>query len=226
LFFLSLFYLTRCNLELTTYNLELNYEKLFILLFVTSAISASAQQVAPLTAKQPDVDMKTFKLYNPSENADSALKVAIKDAKAQGKHVFVQIGGNWCIWCARFNQFVTKDAQIDSLVNANYVVFHMNYSPENKNSNLMAKFGYPQRFGFPVFIVLDSKGKQLHTQNSAYLEQDKGYSKAKVMEFSRIGDPKPLIPLSIKLIDFHSVEYQLRLICCLSNQNPILTVHQ
>ena len=173
-------------------------KKLFILLFVTSTITASAQQVAPLAAKQPDVDMKTFKLYNPAENADSALKVAIKEAKVQGKHVFVQIGGNWCIWCARFNQFVTKDAQIDSLVNANYVVFHMNYSPENKNTKLMAKFGYPQRFGFPVFIVLDSKGKQLHTQNSAYLEQDKGYSKPKVMEFFKDWGPKALDPSQYK----------------------------
>lgn len=169
-------------------------KKLFILLFITSTINASAQQVAPLTAKQPDVDMKTFKLYNPSENADSALKVAIKEAKAQGKNVFVQIGGNWCIWCARFNQFVTKDAQIDSLVNANYVVFHLNYSKENMNKPMLAKFGYPQRFGFPVFIVLDAKGNRLHTQNSAYLEEDKGYSKRKVMEFFNHWSPKALNP--------------------------------
>ena len=173
-------------------------KKLFILLFITSTITASAQQAAPLAAKQLDVDMKTFKLYNPSENADSALRVAIKEAKSLGKHVFVQIGGNWCIWCARFNQFVTKDAQIDSLVQANYVVFHMNYSPENRNKETLAKLGYPQRFGFPVFIVLDGKGKQLHTQNSAYLEQDKGYSKNKVMEFFNHWSPKALDPSEYK----------------------------
>ena len=100
-------------------------------------------------------DMKAFNLYNPYQNVDSALQVVYKKAAAQNKHVFIQIGGNWCVWCARYNEFVTKDTQIDSLVNANYIVYHLNYSPENKNSKTLAKLGFPQRFGFPVFIILD-----------------------------------------------------------------------
>lgn len=60
--------------------------------------------------------MKTFKLYSPTENADH-LQKAIEEAGKTGKHVFIQIGGNWCILdCARFLGFTTKDKQIDSLV--------------------------------------------------------------------------------------------------------------
>src|SRR5688500_1658403 len=99
-------------------------------------------------------DMKTFNLYKPDENASVALEKALLTATASGKHVFVQIGGNWCVWCARFNEFVTKDPKTDSLVNANYVVYHLNYSKENYNRDLLKRFAYPQRFGFPVFIVL------------------------------------------------------------------------
>ena len=128
-------------------------------------------------------DMKNFKLYNPDENAALTLGKVTKDAKADGKHVFVQIGGNWCVWCARFNEFVTKDKEIDSLINSNFIVYHLNYSPENRNKDLLAKFGYPQRFGFPVFIILDGDGIKLHIQNSAYLEEGKGYNKEKVIEF-------------------------------------------
>lgn len=146
--------------------------KLFFLAITMFMVSAVAAQ-----------DMKAFKLYNPYENVDSALQIVYKKAAAQNKQVFIQIGGNWCVWCARYNEFVTKDTQIDSLVNANYIVYHLNYSPENKNSKTLAKLGFPQRFGFPVFIIQDAKGNRLHTQNSAYLEKEKSYNKALVMEF-------------------------------------------
>jgi thioredoxin-related protein len=112
--------------------------------------------------------------------------------------VFIQIGGNWCIWCARFNDLVTKDGSIDSLISANYVVYHLNYSKENKNEALLAKYGYPQRFGFPVFLILDGNGKLLHTQNSGYLEKDKGYDREKVMGFFSDWTPSALDPKQYK----------------------------
>ena len=143
-------------------------------------------------------DMTKFKLYAPGANAEKEIKDAVKQAKDEGKHVLIQIGGNWCIWCARFNEFVTSDKSIDSLVNNNYVVYHLNYSKENKNETLLAKYGYPQRFGFPVFLILDGKGNLLHTQNSSYLEKDKGYSKENVTGFFNDWTPKALDPKQYK----------------------------
>src|SRR5687768_13668269 len=90
--------------------------------------------IASITVAQ---DMKNFKLYKPEENAVEALNTAIARAKKDNKHVFVQIGGNWCVWCARFNDFITKDVQLDSLVRANYIVYHLNYSKENYNRDLL-----------------------------------------------------------------------------------------
>lgn len=143
-------------------------------------------------------DLTKFNLYHPEENAEKEIDKAVKKAKAEGKHVFVQIGGNWCIWCARFNDFVTKDASIDSLINTNYVVYHMNWSKENKNEKLLEKYHFPQRFGFPVFLVLNTKGELIHTQNSAYLEENKGYSKEKVTGFFNDWSPKALDASSYK----------------------------
>jgi len=134
---------------------------------------------ALMTLMSYSQDMKNFKLYNPYENVDSALKIVMAQAKKENKHVFVQIGGNWCVWCARFNDFVNKDAKLDSAMNKNFIVYHMNYSPENRNPAVLKRFGYPQRFGFPVFIMLDAKGNRLHTQNSAYLEEDKSIQQKK-----------------------------------------------
>ena len=80
----------------------------------------------------------------------------------------------------------------DSIVNADFVVYHLNYSAENKNQNVYAKYGYPQRFGFPVFVVLDENGNRIHTQNSVYLEEGKGYNKEKIAEFFTAWSPAAL----------------------------------
>jgi thioredoxin-related protein len=117
--------------------------------------------------------MKKFSLYKPTEDAEQKITEAVAQAAREGKHVFVQIGGNWCIWCARFHDYVTNDKAIDSLIKSDYVVYHMNYSPDNTNEKLLAKYKYPQRFGFPVFLILDEKGNLIHTQNSSYLEDGK-----------------------------------------------------
>ncbi len=124
-----------------------------------------------------------FKLYKPEENAKEEITSAVKEAKASGKHVLIQIGGNWCVWCARFNGFVTNDKSLDSLMNSNYVVYHLNYSKENKNNDLLEKYDFPQRFGFPVFLILNENGDLLHTQTSWYLESGKSYDKEKVTAF-------------------------------------------
>lgn len=144
-------------------------------------------------------DMTKFHLYQPAENAEMSITKAIGEANRQGKNVFIQIGGNWCIWCARFNDYITKDLSIDSMVKSNFVIYHMNYSKENYNAKLLAKYGYPQRFGFPVFLILDKNGNLLHTQNSAYLEDGgKSYNREKVIGFFNDWTPKALDPNQYK----------------------------
>ncbi|MGN6213356.1 thioredoxin family protein [Parafilimonas sp.] len=140
----------------------------------------------------------TAHLYNPKANAEKEIAAAVKLAKSTHKYVLIQGGGNWCSWCKRFSITVANDAKLDSIVNADFVVYHLNYSEENKNQKLFAKYGYPQRFGFPVFIVLDENGNRIHTQNSVYLEEGKGYNKEKIADFFTAWSPAALDQKSYK----------------------------
>jgi len=162
---------------------------LFIASFVIIGFGAKAQTAA---VKLTD----TAKLYNPAADAKGDIAGAVKQAAALHKNVLLQIGGNWCIWCIRFNNLVTQDPELNKYVRDNYVIVHVNYSKENTNEKLLAQLGYPQRFGFPVFIVLDDKGNRLHTQNSSYLEDGKGHSKEKVMGFFKDWAPAAIDPKS------------------------------
>jgi thioredoxin-related protein len=144
-------------------------------------------------------DLSKFKFYSPAENAEQRIAIAVKQAKSEGKHVLIQIGGNWCTWCARFHDFITTDNSIDSLMKTSYIVYHLNYSDENHNPKLLAKYGYPQRFGFPVFLILNGSGNLLHTQNSGYLEDGKkSYKKDVVIGFLNDWSPAALDPKQYK----------------------------
>jgi len=163
-------------------------KKIILIAFlIILTIGAKAQQTA---IKPTD----TAKLYNPAADAKVEIADAVKQASKQHKNVLLQIGGNWCIWCLRFNDLVTKDPELNTYLHDNYIVVHVNYSKENKNENVLADLGYPQRFGFPVFVVLDDKGTRLHTQNSEYLEEGKGHSKEKVLEFFKDWSPEAIDP--------------------------------
>lgn len=125
----------------------------------------------------------TTKLYHPYANAAEDVKAAVAKAKKEKKHVLIQVGGNWCVWCYRFNAFVQTDTTLKRLADDNFVIYHLNYSPENKNGSYLKKLGFPQRFGFPVLVVLDANGNRIHTQDSGLLEKGNGYDKDKVKAF-------------------------------------------
>ena len=126
---------------------------------------------------------KNKKLYDPTSDAKVEIADAVKKAKKEGKHVFLQIGGNWCGWCIAFDKKVKSNDTLRKALEKNYIVYHLNFSRENKNLDILASLGYPQRFGFPVFVILDGEGNRLHTQNSTNLEEGKGHSTQKTLTF-------------------------------------------
>lgn len=127
---------------------------------------------------------KLPKPYDPKENAEAKIAELTKQAKAENKNIILQAGGNWCIWCLRFNQFVQTTPELKKTVDENYLYYHLNYSPDNKNEKIFASYGDPgKKFGYPVLLVLNSDGKLIHTQETGGLEEGKGYSVTKVQEF-------------------------------------------
>src|SRR5687767_6670126 len=94
----------------------------------------------------------TTKLYNPYANVARDVEQALVKSKKEKKHVLIQVGGNWCVWCYRLNSFIQTNTLLKRLANDNYVIYHLNHSKENQNLEYLKKLGYPQRFGFPVLI--------------------------------------------------------------------------
>ncbi len=161
----------------------MKYYFLFISLLIFTAGFISAQEV---------------NIYNPKADAKEDISVAVKRASEGNKHVFIQIGGNWCPWCIKFHRFVEDDAEIKDFVEKNFEVIRVNYDLENKNEDVLKDLGFPQRFGFPVFVILDGKGQRIHTQNTALLEKDAGYDREKVLRFYKNWSPVAVNPDTYK----------------------------
>lgn len=128
------------------------------------------------------------KVYNESINPLAQIDQALAKASKEKKNVIVQLGGNWCIWCLRFADFITKDSLINSTIEKNYEYIHVNIprrgTPEAKAAEpLQKRLNNAGRFGYPVLVVLNHNGKVLHIQDSSFLEEDKSYNPSKVLRF-------------------------------------------
>jgi thioredoxin-related protein len=138
------------------------------------------------------------KVYNEDVNPIEQIDQAVAKAKQQGKFVICQVGGNWCPWCLRFADFITHDAAISKVIDANFEYIHVNYNPRQsqgaakmlEGKALMKRLNNCGRFGFPVFVVLDEEGRVLHIQDSSFLEEGKGYHQEKVLRFFKNWTPE------------------------------------
>jgi thioredoxin-related protein len=160
----------------------MNKKLLFFLTLLNFGLANSQAQEKAATIKNAE-EVQPVKIYNPSANAQADIDAAVAKAKKANKHVFVQVGGNWCVWCLRFHQLVNDTPELKQYLNNHFETVLVNYSPENKNEEVLKKLKNPGRFGFPVFLILDGNGEVIHIQNSAYLEQGKGHSVKLITDF-------------------------------------------
>ncbi|MCF0222743.1 MAG: thioredoxin family protein [Fibrobacter sp.] len=152
----------------------------FLGLFVALFVNVQAQDAAVQNAPKPISELA--KPYDESLDAMAQIADAVAKAKAEGKTVMCQVGGNWCKWCLWFADFITKDEDIKAAIDKDFVYVHVNYSPKNKNEKALEFFGNPH-YGYPYFVVINSDGRVVAVQESISLEEGEGYSKERVLAF-------------------------------------------
>ena len=119
--------------------------------------------------------------FDPARDASKDLEKAVEEAKVSNRRIILDVGGEWCIWCHRIDDFIEENKDIKNFIKDNFVVVKINFSKENENTEFLSK--YPEIPGYPHFFVLESNGKLLHSQDTGQLEQGKGYSHEKMMAF-------------------------------------------
>jgi thiol:disulfide interchange protein len=141
------------------------------------------------TSPNPKVaNTKATEKFDPSRNARKDIEDSIARAKKTHKRIILDVGGEWCIWCHRLDDYFAQNAGLKKLREENFIWLKINFSPENENKELLAT--YPEIPGYPHLFVLDENGKLLHSQNTGDLEAGKSYDLDKMSAFLKKWSPQ------------------------------------
>jgi thioredoxin 1 len=121
-------------------------------------------------------------LYPDSEQAKADLAAALKDAAATHRRVLLDFGGNWCGDCRVLDIYMHDDKN-KPLVDANFVVVHINVGHFDANQDLADKYEVPLKRGVPALAVLSERGKLLYSQKNGEFEAMRRMDSSAVTEF-------------------------------------------
>ena len=155
-----------------------------ILCLVTAFLSLSTQ--GQQKAASPGYVPVTK--YDPKRDADNDIENAVIEAQRTGKHILLEVGGEWCTWCHILDKFFEQNRPLAELREKNFITVKVSYSPENKNQKVLSR--YPTIPGYPHLFVLDQNGKLLHSQGTSKLESGKSYNLKGVTSFLRRWAPR------------------------------------
>lgn len=111
------------------------------------------------------------KPYDTSADADAAVNAAFAQARASGKRVLIDLGGNWCADCIILSN-VMRLPEVAPFIAANYEVVMVDVGRFNRNLQIPARFGITHRLeGVPFMLVVDPDGKLLNTGHTASLDE-------------------------------------------------------
>lgn len=139
---------------------------------VLSLVFALALAITPSRAQ---------KLVYPPSDAAADIASALAKSKADGKHVLIDFGADWCPDC-RVLATVMEDPAVAPFLESNFHVVHVDVGRRDKNGDLAEKYGATSAAWIPAVVVLDGGGKTV------------GFTDEKV-RLTRRDTPQTLLPI-------------------------------
>lgn len=159
-------------------------KRLYSVLFLLSLASASQTQKSA-TPVSPGYSPP--RAYDSARNAARDIEEATAEARTTGKRILIDIGGDWCPWCRALDEVFRQYPDLLRLRERNFITVPVYYSSENRNQQVLSH--YSKVLGIPHVFVLDSTGKELHSQHMIDLQINGVYNPDKVKAFLTTWSP-------------------------------------
>lgn len=145
------------------------------------AVATKTSGASAAETGAPRFAFYTVDHYDPKRIADDDLAMTLKRAKQENKRVLVQVGGDWCGWCKRMSQFIETNEPVRAAVEKSFLIMKVTKDEAQPNEAFLSQ--YPKISAYPHLFVLDADGTVLHSQDTAPLEEGKGYNEQVYLEF-------------------------------------------
>jgi len=144
---------------------------------LASAILAVLVAFAFVAARSAERD-----IYPAPDQAKIDLTAALAASAATHKRIILDFGGNWCPDCHVLDLYFHDPAN-GPLLEANYILVHVNIGRLNQNLDIAERYQIPLRKGVPALAVLGEGGKLLYSQRTGEFEAMRGMQSSAVTDF-------------------------------------------
>lgn len=121
-------------------------------------------------------------IYPDPAQAKVDLAAALKTAAETHKRILLDFGGNWCGDCQVLDLYF-HDARNLPILEANYVLVHVNVGHMDANVDIAEKYEIPLHKGVPALAVLSDKGALLYSQKGGEFESMRNLESSALTNF-------------------------------------------
>ena len=157
-----------------------------------SAIALLALLSAPASGAPENVQrndgLYVYSHYDAARDPRADLAAAIQRAQAGGKHVLVEVGGDWCGWCMILDNYIAMHRDLRDALASSFVIVKVNVARPGDNAAFLS--AYPHIEAYPALLVLDGSGRFVEATDLSTLQGDDGYSFEHMMAYAHRWAPR------------------------------------
>lgn len=132
-----------------------------------SPLAASARDLTPAPQVGAAAISPVAAPYAPAEDGPTAVKAAFARAKASGKSVLIDFGGNWCPDC-RMLAGVFAIPEVNTWLGQNFETVSVNVNRFNANMDIAQGYGVTIK-SVPTVLIVTPDGKLLDPDGATAL---------------------------------------------------------
>jgi hypothetical protein len=119
--------------------------------------------------------------YDSGRDAREDIETGMAQAKAEGKKVLVEVGGEWNGWCGRLDRFLKENPDLDAQLNAAFVAVKVGVEKGVPPPSALSS--YPPMPAIPHFYVLDENGALVESKPVEDVEAGDYFDRDKFLLF-------------------------------------------
>ena len=121
-------------------------------------------------------------LYDRERNPFVDARAAFEKARTEYKVILVDIGGDWCVWCLRLDNFINDHPELSQFINQYFTRVRV-YADQSNTSNWQFLSELPTVHAIPYFFVFSRDGVLLQGQSTGEFEEGDSYNYERLKAF-------------------------------------------